>query len=368
MEWNPEKCWVEPMLAAIFERNLRPIGLMLILPALAFVGCQSVTRNQQAWQFPVTAEMPIVAETKPPPQSGMDLLPKQVAKFELDPAKPVPKVFSLEANAKKDTALIQTTAQVSTLSQPDTVAASAAQLTNTQSKTKSETPVIALPPLPTPAPADPSATRVIVEKLVSGSNQLSKSLIDQPEGDIEILPEAEKNPKPLAIVKNTTKADANVALASGPVEPALPLLKPEEPRPNAEFGAIRIPRAAVCSAVRGLGNFVAMPEEKIVPGATILVYWEIEGLGRAKPAEMVKMSATVELIRAEGDQIIASSRETMEKIAAVSDEADFATLKWQIPPEVSPGNYRVRIITTDLSSQKRADNEVELTILANSSR
>lgn len=123
-----------------------------------------------------------------------------------------------------------------------------------------------------------------------------------------------------------------------------------------------IPRMAICSAVRGRGNFVAIPDVNITPGATILVYWELEGLARGKADKMVKMAATVELVRADRDQIVASARETLEKLADDEPDGDYVAVKWQIPHEVAPGEYRLRVSTTDQVQSAIAENQTELTI------
>lgn len=335
---------MDPMNAGIWRQSSGWRSISLMLSACVFAGCQSMSRSQQAWQFPPQAE-PTLGKS-PYELTGLDLLPKPAQKFELDPARPVPKVFSLQPEPKKETALVQTSAQATAATpQPPTPEPPAQGIT--------------LPPLPAPV-ATPATTKIIVEKLVAGSGQLNKSLIDQPDGELE-LPTAPA--RPLQPLSDKVIVDSNLIKAAVVTEP-LPPLKPEETAASTGQGRIIIPRVAICSAVRGRGNFVAMPDEKITPGATILVYWEMEGLARSNADKMVKLAATVELVRPDRDQIVASARETLEKVAVDESDGDYVALKWQIPPEVPPGEYRVRVSTTDQTKSASAESQTELTIRA----
>lgn len=341
---------MDPMNAGILRQSSGWQSMLMMLCACVFVGCQSMTRNQQAWQLPPQAEPALGKSANE--LTGLDLLPKPVQKFELDPAQPVPKVFSIEPEPKTEATLVQTSAQTTATMPvpPKPVAAPPDQGTT-------------LPPLPAKV-ADPATTKVIAETLVAGSGQLNQSLIDQPDGELELSAEAGRPLKPFS---EKVIADSKLIKAAVVTE-SLPPLKPEEPAANPGQGGILIPRMAICSAVRGRGNFVAMPDEKITPGATILVYWELEGLARGKGDKMVKLAATVELVRADRDQIVASARETLEKLAGDEPDGDYVALKWQIPLEVAPGEYRLRVSTTDQVQSASADNQTELTVAASAAK
>ncbi len=303
-----------------------------------------MTRNQQAWQFPPQVE-PALGKS-PDELTGLDLLPKPAQKFELDPAHPVPKVFSIQPELKKETSLVQTSAQTDAATKKMTLAVPALPGQETT-----------LPPLPAKV-AEPATTKIIAEKLVAGTGQLNQSLIDQPDGELELTAEAAR---PLQPLSDRVITDSNLIRAAVVTE-TLPPLKPEDPAVKSGHGGIVIPRMAICSAVRGRGNFVAIPDVNITPGATILVYWELEGLARGKADKMVKMAATVELVRADRDQIVASVRETLEKLADDEPDGDYVAVKWQIPHEVAPGEYRLRVSTTDQVQSAIAENQTELTI------
>jgi hypothetical protein len=311
-----------------------------------------MTRQQQAWNVPPSellerAPRPELAESALPPLPNMALAATPPA------TAAVPKVFSLDkppqnVPAKRDDALLQTSAQV---------------------PQKPEVPIVITQQASTPI--DPDTTRQIVTGLVGASTTLSSIDIDSDDNNNEAPPTpAPIDPGVIATAAVKNPKAAGPAPAKPPQTETIPSFPPIEilPQQNVEGSeqrsiALQIPKAAICRSVEGRGNFRAMPPEKIVPGSALLVYWELDGLTRRKSDQNAQLSATLELVRADRDQILASVRENLEKSGDLPPEGDFAAMRWQIPGDLAPGDYRIRITTVDLNGKSTDQSDVDVTVV-----
>ena len=311
-----------------------------------------MTRQQQAWNVPPAellerAPKVDVAELSLPP------LPNAAIAAAAPVPAAVPKVFSINKPAqspmpKRDEALLQTSVQV---------------------PQKPEMPKLTVPA--TPKPIDPETTRGIVNGLVGASATLSTVDIDSDEDDAPankavgidpgVIATAVAVPRPKAAGLPSLKPPQPVQVASVPPIEVLPQQNVEGPQERSV--TLQIPKAAICRAVQGRGNFTAMPPERIVPGSALLVYWELDGLVRRKTDQYTHLSATLELVRADRDQILGSVRETLEKSGDQPADGDFAAMRWQIPTDLAPGDYRIRITTMDLNGKSTDQTDVDLTVV-----
>jgi len=311
-----------------------------------------MTRQQQAWNVTPSELM----ERAPRPELAENALPPlpNTALAATPPATAaVPKVFSVDkplqnVPAKRDDALLQTSAQV---------------------PQKPEAPSVITRQASTPI--DPETTRQIVNGLVGASNTLSTIDIDSDDNNNDAPP----TPAPMDAGVIATAAVKNPkAVEPAPAKPSQPETIPSFPPievlpqqnlegPEQRSSALQIPKAAICRSVEGRGNFRAMPPEKIVPGSAVLVYWELDGLTRRKSDQNAQLSATLELVRADRDQILASVRENLEKAGDLPPEGDFAAMRWQVPADLAPGDYRIRITTVDLNGKSTDQSDVDLTVM-----
>lgn len=324
--------------------RVRSTCFWVVSCAVSLAGCQSMTRQQQAWNVPPSElfeQTPKLdaADNKWPPLPGS--APVAAAPV---PAT-VPKVFSVDqppkvVAPKRDDALVQTSIQV---------------------PQKPELPKLSVPPAP--APIDPETTRGIVTGLMGASSTLSTVDIDTDDDDETKAKQPPVDPQVIATATSVPDLKPPQPIIKTSLPPIETLPQQNLEGPEQRSATLQIPKAAICRAVQGRGNFTAMPPEKIVPGSALLVYWELDGLTRRKVDQNAHLSATLELVRADRDQILGSVRETLEKSGDLPSGGDFAAMRWQIPADLAPGDYRIRITTVDLNGKSTDQTDVDMTVM-----
>lgn len=413
---------LEIAMSAKDRQALRLFRISLVCGIGTCIGCQSVTQQKPAWSFAFQKES---GQDSNFAINRMDIQPpgRELESFKgLASEPPVPKVFSLEAQPKKDAALVQTGAEFRGV----------------------EMPLPELPPKPggqqatsvpgsKPVAIDPKTAEKIVQNLVAASTSIAKTgvdPVDTVDGSVSrvdpfvqrtsqppmLLPpagEPEKinqpglsKPVPVASAVSgpTPKAQQGSVPGTEPTKteygkimvvsipkqdqllpkdkparsghgsgkamsesslPPLESLPPAGPEPVAlpKKPELMITKAAICREVKGRGQFEALPANHWAPGSTILVYWELDGLTRSRSDESASISATVELLQAERNLILASVREGVEGSRTTSKEGDYLALQWTIPTDIKPGEYRLRITTTDLNAKVTGQTEIDLPLV-----
>lgn len=295
----------------------------------------------------ITDDLP--SQTVELAESTLPPLPA-TARFELDSSKPVPKVFSLEAKPPVDSGLVQTSVQVPTDKMVNTDLA------------KSVVP-------PKPDLISPDSTRKVVEKLVGGTQELNSDSTEESQRPVDLKIQKAQNVQSGASEKSLelTYQFLDKERESPSLE-TLPPLKPEEPMQLRKSESLTIPKAAVCRSIKGRGHFVAMPEAFIQPGSTVLVYWELDGLTRDKITQSARLDVTVELIRTNRESIVASVHESLEKQDTSDPLSDFAAMQWQLPADLSTGEYILRITSRDESAKTSAEYNLSMVVSAPASK
>lgn len=232
---------------------------------------------------------------------------------------------------------------------------------------------------------DPKTAGQIVKRIVGASDDLIRTgaepdpeddesispLITSPfmHGDSRVLPgEAAKNSAE-RVRSAIPPGAAKVATRSSPARPPLETLPVETGEPGKyrtktapARPVLSIPKAVICKSVEGRGRFSAMSEQARVPGARIIVYWEMDGMPRDVTGQTGTFTALVELVSTQRDEILASARETVRESGPKPVEGDFAALRWSIPPELSAGDYRIRITVTEETTQQTATAQVDFSL------
>jgi hypothetical protein len=156
---------------------------------------------------------------------------------------------------------------------------------------------------------------------------------------------------------------------SNPVRPPLETIPAEaaeiatdRSKAAASKPPISIPRAAICKSVEGRGRFVALPEQARLPGAPMIIYWEMDKLTREMAGQSVAFTALVELVSTDRDEILASAREIVRDSGPEPAEGDFAALRWRLPVELAPGDYRIRISVTEESTGNTATTQLDFPV------
>jgi hypothetical protein len=398
------------------NRLFRSKWIVLALSCVA-TGCQSVTQQKFAWSFP---PIPDDAEARPLVASedgSLPPLPTNFARSDPQATSPFGKYPEAAgageavatysgANAPKyDPSLVRTSAVIASNdgTSPAPVA-SLPTLAQTPDLPEQRTnqpgiepakPIFSLKegvaskPLDQPASEsvppppvepvrnalvalDPRTTRQVVKNIVGATDDLIRTGTETSDDDPLEIPGA--NIRHIRDLRSGTVGSpipVDEALSkrigksrSEPVRPPIEVLADELPRSTkaSQVPQLVIPKAAICKSVDGRGRFSALPAQMRSPGSTVLIYWEMDGLTRDTTSRSAAFTAVVELMSPDGDEILASVRENVRDASPAPAEGDFAALRWQIPAEIDPGDYRIRINVTEESTKKTATNQIELSL------
>jgi hypothetical protein len=121
----------------------------------------------------------------------------------------------------------------------------------------------------------------------------------------------------------------------------------------------------LCREVYGFGSFEALLENTLRPGQRVLLYCEMAGLRYLATSAgfASRLSSRVEL-RANNNQTILWE----QRLPIAEDECRrvrrdyYVTYGITIPPSLSAGTYRLRIVQTDLAADRSASAEIAVTI------
>lgn len=388
------------------NRLFRSKWIVLGLSCVA-TGCQSVTQQKLAWSFP---PIPDEAEARPLVASEDGSLPPLPTNFDRsDPRATSPYGKYPEtagagesvatysgANAPKyDPSLVRTSAVIAS---GDGTSPAPVSSLPTLAKTPGIEPAkpifslkegVASKPLdqpasePVPPPPDepvrntlvaldPRTTRQVVKNIVGATDDLIRTGTETSDDDpLEIPGASTRRIRDLRSGSGGSPIPVDEALSkrigisrSEPVRPPIEVLADELPRSTkaSQVPQLVIPKAAICKSVDGRGRFSALPAQMRSPGSTVLIYWEMDGLTRDTTSRSAAFTAVVELMSPDGDEILASVRENVRDASPAPAEGDFAALRWQIPAEIDPGDYRIRINVTEESTKKTATNQIELSL------
>ena len=197
----------------------------------------------------------------------------------------------------------------------------------------------ASPPTVPPPPRLPAADRKPPAEPADAPADRRK---DDPRDDEKVDPD----------VRDDAGRDARPAVAdSTPTAPA-----PTAERPPLEIAALRL-----CSRVHGFGAFQAMDAEPFKSGQEALVYCEMTGLEyQALGDEFVsRLAAHVEIRSgADGSIVWEQGLKTARDVCRRPRHDYYVSYRIRFPGNLEPGSYRLRLIQTDLFSNRATSRDI----------
>lgn len=135
----------------------------------------------------------------------------------------------------------------------------------------------------------------------------------------------------------------------------------QEGPPALEIAALRL-----CARVKSFGSFEPMNPDALKPGRRVLVYCEMEGLEYQPSGDafVSRLAAHLEL-RTGSD-----GRVAWEQALGIAEETCsrrrhdyFVSYNIEWPASLEPGDYRLRLIQTDLIGNRATSSEIPVTIV-----
>lgn len=145
---------------------------------------------------------------------------------------------------------------------------------------------------------------------------------------------------------------------------------------------VRIPRAVLCTEVRGFGRYTAFPKTDFLAGRPVraLLYVEVEGFEHREvdtenlgglPVEerwAIEVSQTLELHHGKGEILAWKRPEEVVVETSRNKQRDFYLLTdIQLPPTLTVGSYMLKVIVRDRVSGGVAESLVPIGVVADPS-
>ena len=156
-------------------------------------------------------------------------------------------------------------------------------------------------------------------------------------------------------------SDLSAASVPATLPKAVALFAPATPGP--EPAPFAINAVQLCRAIHGFGSFETMDSQKLRAGRPVLVYCEPAGLRYdQRDDEYVSHVATrVELIAADGSKVWEVDGDAEDHCRRLRHDS-FVGTQINIPKNVPPGSYSIRLTQTDVLAQRSATAEIDVTI------
>jgi hypothetical protein len=158
-------------------------------------------------------------------------------------------------------------------------------------------------------------------------------------------------------IKKSAKANTN---ARGPIDVHAMLLALED---QEELGVSNL---RLCRKVDGFGAYEGLPASTLKAGQPALLYCELPGLRyQAKDLGYVaRLSSRVELVASrDNTKVWEQSLGDVEDQCQSRRRDNYANYRFALPPALPPGDYRLRLILTDLLGDQTASTELPLTVV-----
>ena len=122
----------------------------------------------------------------------------------------------------------------------------------------------------------------------------------------------------------------------------------------------------LCQKVSGFGSFEPLPDAPLKAGQSMILYWEVTGLRyQARDAGYVsRLASRLELVAArDGSKVWEQPLGEAEDQCRSRRRDNFVNYRITLPPTLPPGDYRLRLIQTDLVARRSASTELPLAVI-----
>lgn len=127
---------------------------------------------------------------------------------------------------------------------------------------------------------------------------------------------------------------------------------------------LEISTPILCSRVDSFGVYEEFSEYKFAPGQTMVVYWEIRNFSSVETKEgyRTRTSWAFEIIDSRGDRRHRLGRDFGDDLCRNQRQDYFNVVKFTLPSDLAPGEYVLKVISTDKTTDKVAERQVRFLI------
>jgi hypothetical protein len=167
--------------------------------------------------------------------------------------------------------------------------------------------------------------------------------------------------KPRPLTSQARPAAVSTAKPSVPdaVKPA------SSPAERADQVPFVVGEPKLCRRIHGFGTFEPVEGKELKAGLPVLVYCELTGL-RYQPRETTyvsRLSSRVELYARDGSRVWEQALGETEDECRSRRTDNYLGCRLVLPGSLSPGDYRLKLIQTDLVGRQSASAELPMTII-----
>lgn len=158
--------------------------------------------------------------------------------------------------------------------------------------------------------------------------------------------DSEKSPRPEARAAQTVEM----------LEEAIAALR--------EKADLAISTPILCKEVFSFGNYVEFESRDFRPGQGVVVYWEVRNFASSEGKEgfRTRMKANVEIYDANGRKRHESKHDYKDDVSRVRRHDFFCVVGFHLPPDLSVGDYVLKVVAIDKTTDKIAENQTRFSI------
>jgi hypothetical protein len=197
-----------------------------------------------------------------------------------------------------------------------------------------------------PAPANEPTKAVIAQDSIPTSHSALPSVL----GDFGTLAHSKEDAREVPWVIPTARRHES---------------EPEPVSKSAAAKKLEVAEFRLCRNITGFGSFESFADHRFEPGQRILIYCEMNGLEYEPSADsfLSRMSSHLELVagtngKVAWEQDLGSAEDSCRRIR----RDYYVNYCIQLPPDLSPGHYRLRLIQTDLIGKQTAAADLPLEV------
>lgn len=156
--------------------------------------------------------------------------------------------------------------------------------------------------------------------------------------------------------KSLPRPEARAAEAANSLEEALAALR--------QRADLEITTPVLCSKVESFGTYQEFSEYLFRPGQSMVVYWELKNFASVETKEgfRTRTAWAFEVLDAKGTRKYQFGRDFGDDLCRNQRQDYFNVVKFTLPEEIAPGEYTLKVISTDKTTDKVAERQIRFTV------
>lgn len=156
--------------------------------------------------------------------------------------------------------------------------------------------------------------------------------------------------------KALPRPEARAAEAVNSLEEALAALR--------QRADLEITTPVLCSKVESFGIYQEFPDYLFRPGQSMVVYWELKNFAsvETKDGFRTRTAWAFEVLDAKGTAKYQFGRDFGDDMCRNQRQDYFNVVKFTLPEDIAPGEYTLKVISTDKTTDKVAERQIRFTV------